>query len=56
MIGMSLVSGLIGTPLAILSKKPKMFNLLRYSICAVTTVIGVSIIYEMIILQKLFLI
>lgn len=55
MIGMSLASGLLGIPLLIWQKKPNVCKFLRYSICVITIVIGISIISEIILGQKFFM-
>jgi len=53
-IGMTLVSSLIGIPFALSNKALSLEKTLRYVIGSVSFLIGISIIYEIVIVGKLF--
>lgn len=52
-IGMTLISSLIGIPFALSNKAVSLEKMLRYIVGSVSFLIGVSIVYEIIFVQKL---
>ncbi|HET6517448.1 MAG TPA: high frequency lysogenization protein HflD [Nitrosopumilaceae archaeon] len=53
-IGMALVSSLIGIPFALSHKAVSLEKTLRYIVSSVSFLIGISIVYEMVFIEKLF--
>ena len=45
-VGMTLISGIIGIPFALSSKMRSMHRLLRYAIASITIIIGINIIFK----------
>lgn len=46
-IGMTLISGIIGIPFALSSKIRSMHRLLRYAVASITIIIGVNLVFKM---------